>query len=118
MRLHLLSRRGEQRSLFVRHLFVQHKIEQQHDGLDVLEISVTDTGVGIPLEDQPKLFGAFSRVGSLRPRASEGTGLGLSIAARIIEDHKGWLNVRSREGKGTTFIITLPCKEDGIWLRS
>jgi len=47
----------------------------------------------------------------------EGTGLGLSIAARIIQDHKGCLNLRSREGKGATFIITLPCRGDVAWLR-
>ncbi len=78
----------------------------------VAVIRLSDNGPGIPEALQDKVFQPFFST------KEEGTGLGLSIAARIIEDHKGWLNVRSREGKGTTFTITLPCKEDGIWLRS
>ncbi|GLI33276.1 ATP-binding protein [Desulforhabdus amnigena] len=78
----------------------------------VAVIRLSDNGPGIPVSLQDKVFQPFFST------KEEGTGLGLSIAARIIEDHKGWLNVRSKEGKGTTFTITLPCKEDGIWLRS
>lgn len=78
----------------------------------VAVIRLSDNGPGIPVSLQDKVFQPFFST------KEEGTGLGLSIAARIIEDHKGWLNVRSKEGKGTTFTITLPCKEDGTWLRS
>jgi signal transduction histidine kinase len=78
----------------------------------VVVIRLSDNGPGIPESIREKVFQPFFST------KEEGTGLGLSIAARIIEDHKGCLNVKSREGKGTTFTITLPCKEDGVWLRS
>jgi signal transduction histidine kinase len=79
---------------------------------NVAVIKLSDNGPGIPETIRDKVFQPFFST------KEEGTGLGLSIAARIIEDHKGCLNVKSREGKGTTFIITLPCKEEGSWLRS
>jgi signal transduction histidine kinase len=79
---------------------------------NVAVIKLSDNGPGIPETIRDKVFQPFFST------KEEGTGLGLSIAARIIEDHKGCLNVKSREGRGTTFIITLPCKEEGSWLRS
>lgn len=77
----------------------------------VVVLQVTDDGPGIPESIRERIFQPFFTT------KEEGTGLGLSIAARIIEDHKGWLNCRSRPGK-TTFTITLPCSEDRAWLRS
>jgi signal transduction histidine kinase len=77
----------------------------------VAVVKVSDNGPGIPESIRDKVFQPFFST------KEEGTGLGLSIAARIIEDHKGCLNIRSKEGKGTTFTITLPCKEEGAWLR-
>jgi signal transduction histidine kinase len=78
----------------------------------VVVIKVRDNGPGVPDGIKEQVFQPFFST------KEEGTGLGLSIAQRIVEDHGGCLNLRSREGKGTTFIITLPCKEDGAWLRS
>ncbi|HAA02285.1 MAG TPA: histidine kinase [Syntrophobacteraceae bacterium] len=78
----------------------------------VAVIKVRDNGPGVPDGIKEQIFQPFFST------KEEGTGLGLSIALRIVEDHGGCLNLRSREGKGTTFIITLPCKEDGAWLRS
>jgi len=78
----------------------------------VVVIRVSDNGPGIPEAICDKVFQPFFST------KEEGTGLGLSIASRIIEDHKGCLSVKSREGRGTTFTITLPCQEDGAWLRS
>ncbi|MCE5242379.1 MAG: ATP-binding protein [Syntrophobacteraceae bacterium] len=78
----------------------------------VLVVRVRDNGPGIPESVLDRVFEPFFSM------KEEGTGLGLSIARRIIEDHHGCLNVRSKEGKGTTFTITLPCKEDRAWLRS
>lgn len=78
----------------------------------VAVIRVIDSGPGIPESIKEKVFQPFFST------KDEGTGLGLSIAARIIEDHRGCLNLRSREGKGTTFTITIPCMEEGAWLRS
>lgn len=78
----------------------------------VVVIRVSDNGPGIPEAIQDKVFQPFFST------KDEGTGLGLSIAKRIVEEHGGWLNLKSKEGKGTTFIITLPFKEEKGWARS
>jgi signal transduction histidine kinase len=69
-------------------------------------ISITDNGPGIPDAIQENIFQPFFST------KEEGTGLGLSIASRIVEDHGGKLTLRSKEGEGTTFIITLPVKNN------
>ncbi|MBR5288218.1 MAG: HAMP domain-containing histidine kinase [Clostridia bacterium] len=74
----------------------------------VLEIS--DTGVGIPPEDQAHVFDRFYRVDKARSRDTGGTGLGLSIVQQIIRLHAGSIQVFSEVGKGTTFIVQLPVK--------
>jgi signal transduction histidine kinase len=71
----------------------------------VVVIRVSDTGPGIPLSIKERIFQPFFTT------KEEGTGLGLSIASRIVEEHGGWLDVSSEEGKGTTFVLTLPVKE-------
>jgi signal transduction histidine kinase len=71
-------------------------------GKQAVRLMVQDTGPGMPLAIQEKIFQPFFST------KEEGTGLGLSIASRIVADHGGSLTVRSREGEGTTFIITLP----------
>jgi signal transduction histidine kinase len=90
---------------------------QEEDGFSepmgrVAVIKISDNGPGIPESIGERVFHPFFST------KEEGTGLGLSIAVRIIEDHKGCLNLRSRRGKGTTFTITLPSKEGEAWLRS
>jgi len=72
----------------------------------VLVIRVSDDGPGIPESIQDKIFQPFFST------KEEGTGLGLGIANRIVEEHGGWLDLKSREGEGATFIINLPLKED------
>jgi len=79
---------------------------------------VTDTGPGIVLEDQAKLFQPFSQVDDSPTRRSGGTGLGLSISRSLIEMHGGRIGLLwSEVGKGSTFYFTLPCppaqKPDG-----
>lgn len=69
-----------------------------------VEIAVSDTGCGIPEENQGKLFTPFFTTKAL----GKGTGLGLSIVYGIIKMHKGQIAVRSETGQGTTFTITLP----------
>jgi len=73
-----------------------------------VEISVSDTGVGIALEDQPKIFEEFRQVGSDQVHKSEGTGLGLTLAKKFVELHGGTIWVESQIGKGSTFTFTLP----------
>ena len=72
-----------------------------------LMISVIDTGYGIAPEDLPNLFHKFHRVSGTE-RLALGTGLGLSICKRIVEAHRGIINVQSDLGKGSTFTIRLP----------
>ncbi|HEX7598713.1 MAG TPA: ATP-binding protein, partial [Polyangia bacterium] len=62
-------------------------------------LSVSDTGIGIPPEDLDHIFEPFFS------RRKDGTGLGLAITARIVEDHKGTIEVSSHVGKGTTFVL-------------
>ena len=73
-----------------------------------LEISVTDTGIGISDEDQQKLFNAFVQADSSLSRKYEGTGLGLVMVKRLAELHGGTVGMKSEEGKGSTFTVWLP----------
>ena len=71
-------------------------------------ISVTDTGIGIPLADQERIFERFYRVDPARSREAGGTGLGLSIARHIVDAHGGRLWVESEVGRGSKFSFSIP----------
>jgi GAF domain-containing protein len=73
-----------------------------------VEISVTDTGIGISAEDQPRIFEEFRQVGIDYEHKSEGTGLGLTLAKKFVELHGGKIWVESEVGKGSKFTFTLP----------
>jgi two-component system sensor histidine kinase SenX3 len=75
---------------------------------DLLEVSVSDQGVGIPEKDLERIFERFYRVDPARSRETGGTGLGLSIVKHIVNNHGGDISVWSVEGAGTTFTIRLP----------
>jgi len=74
----------------------------------LVEISVSDTGIGIAPEDQAAIFEEFRQVGSDETRKQEGTGLGLTLAKKFVELHGGRLWVESELGRGSTFTFTLP----------
>jgi two-component system, OmpR family, sensor histidine kinase MtrB len=73
---------------------------------DELRLSVSDNGIGIPAQDQPQLFEAFRR-GRLRTDLP-GTGLGLFVVKRLVEAHRGRIELKSAEGMGSTFTVVLP----------
>ncbi|HEV2039256.1 MAG TPA: GAF domain-containing protein, partial [Casimicrobiaceae bacterium] len=73
-----------------------------------LEVSVSDTGIGIAPEDQEKVFEEFRQVGGDYKTKQEGTGLGLALARRFVELHGGVIGVQSELGKGATFTFIIP----------
>src|SRR5262249_33640992 len=73
-----------------------------------VEISVTDTGIGISTDDQAKIFEEFRQVGGDYAHKREGTGLGLTLAKKFVELHGGKIWVESEIGKGYIFSFTLP----------
>lgn len=73
-----------------------------------LTIIVHDTGIGIPIEHIDRVFERFYRVDDARARATGGTGLGLAIVRHVATNHGGEVNVRSREGEGSTFTLRMP----------
>ncbi|MGY1814533.1 sensor histidine kinase [Blastococcus sp. SYSU D00820] len=78
------------------------------EGRPVAEVTVRDTGVGIPAGEQGQLFTRFFRASTARRNAVPGVGLGLTITKAITTAHGGTLDVTSAEGQGTTFTLTLP----------
>jgi signal transduction histidine kinase len=69
---------------------------------DMVEIQISDTGLGIPSEILPRIFDPFFTT------KEQGSGLGLSVTYGIVREHGGTINVDSRPGEGSTFIIQLP----------
>ncbi|MBS3975362.1 MAG: sensor histidine kinase [Syntrophomonadaceae bacterium] len=80
---------------------------------EFIEIAVSDTGIGISLEDQSKLFKPFSRLESACCKNYEGTGLGLALTKRLVELHHGQIWVKSEFGQGSIFTFILPLKQAG-----
>ena len=73
---------------------------------DSVLVKVSDTGVGIPKDDLPRIFERFYKAD--KARAGEGAGLGLAIAKHVVQAHGGNIRVESKEGKGSTFFFSIP----------
>lgn len=79
--------------------------DEQRDGI---ELTVTDTGIGIPERDRPRVFERFYRVDKARSRELGGTGLGLAIVKHIVEGHGGQVWVEGNVPTGSRFVVRLP----------
>jgi signal transduction histidine kinase len=86
------------------------KVELEVDVLgDNIRFRVTDTGIGIPSAEIPKVFNEFYRAENARRYSEDGTGLGLSIVRSIVDTHGGQIDLESQVGIGTTVTVVLPC---------
>ena len=77
---------------------------------DRVELSVRDTGIGIPEKELPRIFERFHRVEGAQGRSVEGSGIGLALVQELAELHSGTVSVASTEGKGTTFTVSIPTR--------
>ncbi len=75
---------------------------------DRIELSVSDTGIGIPEDELPRIFDRFHRVEGSRSRTYEGSGIGLALVDELVKMHGGELRVSSQAGKGSTFTVSIP----------
>jgi two-component system sensor histidine kinase SenX3 len=80
----------------------------------VVEVSVTDQGIGIPAEEQGRIFERFYRVDPARSRITGGTGLGLALVKHVCANHGGECTVWSVEGEGSTFTLRLPAADPSV----
>jgi signal transduction histidine kinase len=81
-----------------------------NDLSDFIEISVKDTGIGIPESKQFLVFERFVQLDNSLSRNFEGSGIGLALVRNLVEMHDGGIRLESEEGRGSKFIISLPCK--------
>ena len=77
---------------------------------DTAELQVSDTGIGIPPEDVPRLFERFHQVKGVRARSAEGSGIGLALVSELVHLHEGEVSVESEVGLGTTFTVRIPLR--------
>ena len=87
---------------------------------DSVQLEISDTGIGVPEEEVPRLFERFHRVHGARGRTQEGTGIGLALVYELVKIHHGSIRATSKEGNGSTFTITIPkgtehLPQDRIW---
>jgi len=75
---------------------------------DYVELTVEDTGIGIPKDELPQLFERFHRIQDAKARTAEGSGIGLAVVNELVKLHGGTIKVKSKVEKGTTFVVRIP----------
>ena len=83
----------------------------EHDFSGTLKIKISDSGIGIPTQEQEHIFEPFVQSAHVSAGGYGGTGLGLSICKRLVEQMNGTIGVESRVGKGSVFSVQIPCPE-------
>ena len=86
-----------------------------YDRGEKIKISVKDNGIGIPRDKQKSIFNRFEQVDKSLTRQYEGSGIGLSIVKVLVEKHNGKITLNSELGKGSEFIIEIPCHIIDQW---
>ncbi len=79
-----------------------------------VKLTISDTGIGIPQKEIGKVFERFYRVKSIQGRTHEGTGIGLALVQELVKLHEGSIQVTSRVGSGTTFVVTIPFRKNHV----
>ena len=83
-------------------------VSVSRNGGESVQVSVSDTGPGVAPDEKEKIFAKFYQIAEVNGESSKGTGLGLAIARALVELHGGKIWVESEEGRGSTFLFTLP----------
>ncbi len=84
---------------------------KQHADREEFTLIVADTGIGIPKEELPRLFERFHKIEGGQGRSFEGTGIGLALVHGLVRLHEGMIEATSNLGKGTSFTVTIPCRQ-------
>ena len=84
----------------------------------VVQLSVRDSGTGIPEHELPRLFERFHRVEGAKGRSFEGSGIGLALVQELVKLHGGFISVASKVGEGSTFTVTIPKRQNAFSSRT
>lgn len=86
-------------------VFVRYRVDR---AAHTVQVSIADTGIGIPAEDMPNIFNEFFRARNVKAGPIVGTGIGLSTVKTLVDRYRGTITLESEEGKGTTVTVSLP----------
>ncbi|MBN2709045.1 MAG: hypothetical protein JXR46_08370 [Calditrichaceae bacterium] len=95
-------------TITIRSLLTEEKNKLTGENMPVVQVSVTDTGVGIPIEEQAKVFSKYEQTEAGKDASLKGTGLGLAICKEIVSLHNGRVWLESQQEKGSTFYFSIP----------